>query len=250
MRGLAMLCTLLWFMTMPLAAQNLPGTPTPLPGRIEGRLLDTDTERPIDGATVRIQDLDIPVKVTGTSGQFRFTDVPRGIHAIEISHIAYGTGTHLVNVPEGETVYFVGRVRASAIELEPLVIEVDARVSRLEEVGFLRRQRSGWGRYFAGEDADAWRISQIIYSVPGLTLYQGRSTVDRRVVFRRGRFTCTPEIYLDGVFQRWAGGDVQSVVLGLEIEGIEIYRGITTPPEFVSTGDRPCGAIVIWTRRQ
>jgi hypothetical protein len=69
------------------------------------------------------------------------------------------------------------------------------------------------------------------------------------VTFRRGVRVCTPEIYLDRVLQRWANGNVEDVVTGLEIEGIEIYRGTETPMEFQALQYPPCGAIVIWTRR-
>jgi hypothetical protein len=42
---------------------------------------------------------------------------------------------------------------------------------------------------------------------------------------------------------------VEDVVTGLEIEGIEIYRGTETPMEFQTLQYPPCGAIVIWTQR-
>jgi hypothetical protein len=65
-------------------------------------------------------------------------------------------------------------------------------------------------------------------------------------MLRAGR-QCIPEIYLDGVLQRWAQGDVRAVVAGLELEAIEVYPGLQTPPEFQRTG-AACGAIVLWRK--
>lgn len=188
-------------------------------------------------------------RTTDESGRFRFTDVPRGVQEIEIQHIAYGRGTHLINVLEGETVHFEARLEESPIALEEMVITANVSRSRLGSVGFLERQRRGWGHFFQGDDADAWAIRRMVMSVPGARLQQGRSAFDRRVVFRRGIRECSPEIYLDRVLQRWAGGNVEDVVSGLDVEAVEIYRGTETPMEFQTLQYPPCGAIVIWTRR-
>jgi hypothetical protein len=42
---------------------------------------------------------------------------------------------------------------------------------------------------------------------------------------------------------------VEHVAGGVDIEALEVYRGIYTPPEFMYTGFAPCGAIVVWSRR-
>jgi hypothetical protein len=53
---------------------------------------------------------------------------------------------------------------------------------------------------------------------------------------------------MDGTLQAWADGDIEQVVIGRRIDGMEVYRGMTTPPQF-SNSPLPCGAIVVWTRR-
>jgi hypothetical protein len=241
---------LLWVPVLDLPAQTPPAEAGPVPtGGISGTVLDQDGWRPVQGARVRLLDLDGMVRTTDESGRFRFADVPSGIQEIEIQHIAYGRGTHLINVLEGETVHLEARLEESAIALEEMVITANVSRSRLGSVGFLDRQRRGWGHFFQGDDADAWGIRRMVASVPGARFQQGRGAFDRRVVFRRGVRDCSPEIYVDRVLQRWAGGNVEDVVTGLDIEGIEIYRGTETPMEFQTLQYPPCGAIVIWTRR-
>jgi hypothetical protein len=138
-------------------------------------------------------------------------------------------------------------LEASAIALDSLVITVDARPSRLADVGFIARQRAGWGEYFAGEDAVWWKMEHNLMSIPRVEI-TGRA--ERRVLMRDLVVgACVPEIYLDGVHQRWAEGNITAVAAGLELDGVEVYRGTTTPPEFRSSrAPRPCGAIVLWRK--
>jgi hypothetical protein len=248
--GLPAAFLLLGTVALDLAAQTPAAHAEPVPtGGISGTVLDQDGWRAVQGARVRLLDLDGMARTTDESGRFLFTDVPRGIHEIEIQHLAFGRGTYLINVLPGETVHVEVRLEANPIVLDSMVITATVERSRLGIVGFTERQRRGWGHFFEGEDAEAWRIRHVLSRVPGLRIQQGRSAFDLRVTFRRGVRVCTPEIYLDRVLQRWANGNVEDVVTGLEIEGIEIYRGTETPMEFQALQYPPCGAIVIWTRR-
>jgi hypothetical protein len=216
-------------------------------GRIIGRVTDAATKRPIEGASLRLSDSDLVVGVTDRRGAFTLSDVPAAVHQIEIEHIGYGRGTHLVNVPAGETVVFDAQLEAGAIRLDSLVITADVRTTQLERVGFHRRARLGFGHFFSGDEVTRGRVREAIYSVPRLEFVQMGRGGSRRVVFRGARFTCTPGIYVDGIRQNWADGDIEQVVIGREIEAMEVHRGMTTPAEF-TVGYPPCGAIVVWTR--
>lgn len=216
-------------------------------GRIIGRVTDAATKQPIEGASLRLSDSDVAVGVTDRRGAFTLRDVPAAVHQIEIEHISYGRGTHLVNVPAGETVVFDAQLEADAIRLDALVITAEVRITQLERVGFHRRARHGFGRFFTADEVSSGRIREAIYSVPRLEIINAGRAGSRMVVFRGARETCIPAIYLDGIHQKWANGDIEQVVIGRTIEAMEIHRGITTPPEF-SVGPRPCGAIVVWTR--
>jgi hypothetical protein len=144
-------------------------------------------------------------------------------------------------------VEFEARLRANPIALDSLVITVKARVTRLEQVGFLRRQRSGRGHYFTGKEADAWRIRHAVQSIPRM-FFTG--PFGRTIMIRDWRGSCIPEIYVDGHSFGVLDGDLEQATSGLEIEAIEVYRGLETPAEFAFRAMmRPCGAIVIWTRR-
>jgi len=233
-----------------LHSQTPAGAEEPVPtGEISGSVMDEAGLRPIQGARVALIGLEGMVRTTDEGGRFRFVDVPRGIQEIEIRHVAHGRGTHLINVIPGETIHFQARLEQSPIALDSLVITANVARSRLGIVGFHERQRRGWGHFFEGDEAGAGGIRRMVHSVPGARLSQGRSGFDLRVTFRRGINVCVPEIYLDRVLQRWANGNVEEVVTGLDIAGVEIYRGTETPGEFQTRQYPVCGAIVIWTRR-
>jgi hypothetical protein len=92
----------------------------------------------------------------------------------------------LVNVPEGETVQITARLRPSAILLDSLVVSVRPRRSRLEEVGFIGRERRGFGHFFTGEAAEAWRIERTVGMVPRVRLQPISAVRNARVDAARG----------------------------------------------------------------
>jgi hypothetical protein len=68
-------------------------------------------------------------------------------------------------------------------------------------------------------------------------------------VFVRGMTTnrCVASIYIDGARMPGISADeIDGWVRPEEIAGIEVYTGLTAPPQFVDPFNR-CGAIVIWT---
>src|SRR5688500_5010072 len=87
-----------------VAAQSTTARIDQLPGRIVGRLLDAETGEAVEAAEIRIPDLPGSGRLSDDDGRFIVTDVPRGVHVLEIKHLAYGRGSHSVNVPPGETV--------------------------------------------------------------------------------------------------------------------------------------------------
>lgn len=231
-------------------AQQLPDTAHLATGRIIGRVVDAATEQPIQGVSVRLSDFERFVRLTDSRGAFVFSGVPRGVRELVIEHIGYGSGTHLVNVPGGETVTFDAALEPDAIALDALVITAQVRATQLVRVGFHYRARRGFGRFFSTGEVTTSSLREALYSVPRLEFVQTSAGSSRRVMFRMPRGSCVPEIYLDGVRQNWAAGEIENVVGGVDIEAVEVYRGLETPAEFMhNPGFAPCGAIVVWSRR-
>jgi hypothetical protein len=71
---------------------------------------------------------------------------------------------------------------------------------------------------------------------------------------------CPVQVFVDGLLMTAsvmdasgatenAGAAIDDFVSPLSVEGIEVYRGLSTvPPEFL-TPEADCGVVAIWTRR-
>jgi hypothetical protein len=253
MHGKMMLCSaaaLLIAGSEHIAAQEQTETPLAT-GRIFGRVTDALTKQPIEGATVRLVDVDGMVRLTDSHGSFMFSGIPRAVHQVVIEHVGYGTGSHLVNVPGGETVLFEAELQTHAIALDSLVIVAHVRATQLQRAGFYDRARRGFGKFFSGDEISTATLREAIHTVPGFDFMQSSRGTARQLMVRTFRGTlCVPEIYMDGMRQSYANGDVESVVGGVEIEAMEVYRGNSTPAEFThGVGFAPCGAVVLWRRK-
>lgn len=124
--------------------------------------------------------------------------------------------------------------------------------------GFDRRRRLHPAGIFVGrkeiERRDPRRVSDLLRGLGGVTpVRPGGGPGHPRVRMDRtprlpGRRACRVRFYLDGQPLPKDGGFRIDALAPEEVEGIEIYRGISeAPPKFQRRSDR-CGVVVIWTR--
>lgn len=244
-----------------------PGTPVEVhlrvlfgdtePGRVVGLVLDASTEEPVATATVSLVGRPAEVQ-SDRQGRFALTGVPGGEHLLEVERIGYASLRYQVTVVRGlSTELQIGLVPAP-VEMEPLVVTA-TRPRRLEINGFYDRkyfgELIGGGTYFTVEDIDRrrpLRVSHMLADAPGIRLRcPGSGFRDCWVESRRasGGFTpggCELSAYLDG--SPIPVRELDTLVLPVEVAGIEVYQGAgELPPEFGGY-DARCGAVVIWTR--
>ncbi|MCJ7627914.1 MAG: TonB-dependent receptor plug domain-containing protein, partial [Longimicrobiales bacterium] len=128
---------------------------------------------------------------------------------------------------------------------------------------FKRRVETGLGIYITRDEVEARNpllVSDLLREVPGLDLqasgYGSRPSV--RMVRATG-MNCVTQIFVDGFLMNGRAFSptgfnptdfrIDDVVSPRSVEGIEVYRGLSTvPPEFLNP-DADCGVIAIWTRR-
>lgn len=247
---------------------------------IVGKLVDAETGAPVVGARVDIVDRNCntagprPVHSDSSGAfriQFRFDDA-----RIEITAPGYqrsndrsvrfrpGFSTEVMAIfmrPETKG-------REPVYKLEGLeVVTSPARRSPVLEA-FDARVASGRGWYFTRSDIEARkpaRVSDLLTSIPGITLVSRGPGNQREVVFGRhaSQFNaCSAQIFLNGQLvnkpaPRSTRGRASSqptmtiddVVAPGDLEGIEVYYGLSTiPPEFLNEEAR-CGVVALWTRR-
>lgn len=236
--------------------------------RIVGRVIDDLSEVPLSQARVALLAPDgsvITRAETSETGTFEFQ--VRNVRAIRLRVQRFGyqaNTTPLLYFDVRRFFQIEVRLDPEAILLAPLeVISWSPRPENALHEAFKRRVETGLGVYITREEVEKRNpllVSDLLREVPGLdfrtSAYGTRPSV--RMV-RAAGMACVTQIFLDGFLMNgraFSGSGfapidlrIDDVVSPSSVEGIEIYRGLSTvPPEFLNP-DADCGVIAIWTRR-
>lgn len=234
------------------------------PGRITGRIEDTETGRPVTEATVKLE----PggrTALTDGRGKFAIPEAPAGQGKLTIHHVAYGDQTVEVNVPSELTVNLDIELPPKAVELEPIDVRVEATIRNrhLEDEGFYRRMEKDFGHFWTPERLERRkpaRVSHVLKQTPGVGLLRQCGGVCRYYPYLHNStprfsadgdlYTCRATVYLDGrkaPLDAFTG--IDELVPASSLAAIEVYRGAAgTAPEFIDSDSR-CGVVVLWTKR-
>lgn len=235
---------------------------------LEGRVLDDESEIPLAGARVyllnRYSKL-VKHTVTDDSGRFRFDGADRGWYRLEVSAVGYRrmVGPPLWWTVDHEYTEFEIRLTPHAVLLAPVEIVALSPISRspiFENLDF--RRTRGFGIQISRreiEERNPARLTDMLLEIPGV--YSSRTGSGARggqlsmgrSLFGPGGGSCPVQIFLDGMLatRDRPGGDIQvdDLVSPLDVEAVEVFRGLSSvPPEFL-TPEARCGVIAIWTRR-
>jgi hypothetical protein len=198
--------------------------------------------------------------VTDTAGTFRMHAPRLGAFILHAERIGLATvTTPEFRVVAGEEVEVVLQMAETAVPLEPLIVKARTAV----DLGFLagyyerieRQERLGAGHIFTRdriEERQAIDVSDLLRDVPSLSVVEASNRV-RTIMLRSSRGECVPKVYINGVRQNRGGAFgsmavVDDVVRPHELEGVEVYRGISEmPADFYDEGH--CGVVLLWTRR-
>jgi hypothetical protein len=241
------------------------GSFTPLSSQVvRGRVLDQDTEEPVNVASVTL--------LVGTRGE----EIVRGVLTDSLGRFVIGSGgdgryrlsaerigyEKVVSPPFDlvgrDTLEVELRMSTQAIPLAPLTV-VSERMPlldniRLVEGGFVGR-RDLYGREGLGsghfltkkdwEHRSPTMIAEIVREVPGIRIVG--ASIRMRTVTSFNPYGCVPSFYLDGNLIRLRGESIEDLISAYSISAVEVYTGMTRPPEFMDMLEHPCGAIVLWT---
>ena len=150
------------------------------------------------------------------------------------------------------------RMSTEAIPLAPLTVVSDrmplVNTIRLVTGGYVGRKelygREGMGSGTFMEKAD-WEhrsptmIAEILREVPGVRIVG--ASIMMKTVTSFNPYGCVPSFYLDGNLVRLRGESIDDLISSYSISAIEVYRGMSRPPQFMDMLDHPCGAVVLWT---
>ncbi len=257
-----------------LAATALAGGLWPLAGSaqvIRGTVIDAATGDVVVAAYVAILDtggVAVGGGATGADGRFSLRAPGQGAYRFRASRLGYdGALSELVDVRSGADVSLLLRMKPSPVDIPSITVEANARVARLESVGFYQRRAMGFGHFLTEEQIEAKvpiRTTDLLRNMPGVRVLIDRWTGEEYDVMMRGaeamfiRGGCMPSIVVDGYVVR-AGGitprgmgtppSLNGTVRATEIEALEVYNGPAGVPVGASGSVSPCGAVVVWRKR-
>ncbi len=254
-----------------------------------GQVEDWSTGAAVEGATVTLTPTNSgtmdPAHTfeTGSNGRFSFDEVTAGQYEIVATAAGFAPVTDTVDMPASRAIRTRIRLPRTAVEIEGIMVEVEAHILRLDEAGFYDRKREGLG-FFLDADEILPRLPtpvvQLFDGVPGVTVGTTAAQAGAREVLIIGN--CLPTLFVDGVLARRSqpffrnpnpmayGPDgpgaaetsplyLSDLVTASQVAGIEVYRSPAELPlqyggtalgsvSDVTKGEWGfCGVVLVWT---
>lgn len=256
------MCRHRWYLGLFLLAVASPAVAQV---RIVGRVIENETGEPIKGVDITVRGPHggyMGHRITDERGMFEyFAKRGRGIR-FAAERMGYKRNTTPILFFDHHDFFRVElRLARNAVLLAPL--EVIARSGRRESAmltEFRYRLAHGQGHYFTRKDIEKRnpnRVTDMLAELPGVRLQSSGRGLRRVVHMARTDAThCPTQIWVDGFLINPQGVmppgvddyAIDDVVQPQDVEGIEVYSGLSTvPPEFLNRWAQ-CGVVAIWTR--
>lgn len=231
--------------------------------RVEGQVLDAESRRPLGFANVTVRRTDgrfIQQVQADSLGRFEFVVSRIGAVQLRVERLGYrGATTPVLFFEDKKFMQVEVSLDVDAILLAPLEVVVWSEVDPSPFLdNFRRRLRTGQGIYITREQIEARNpsfVSDMLRMVPGVSFGTG-GRGDRASIqmARSAGMRCYTQIFVDGMLMNppqvgEANARLDDFVAPGSVEGIEIYRGLSTVPAEFLTPEAECGVIAVWTRR-
>lgn len=202
---------------------------------------------PVAGAHVSIEGTTLHA-TTDDGGQFRLKDVAPGRVELIVRRIGFRAASVPVQLGPAGAAQLMITLSVVPELLAPVEVTGRREVYDARLAGFESRASKRKGGHFITRDrierTNSKRLSDLLRQVPTvrIAMVRGLGTM----AYVRGA-NCPPLVYLDGSPAGAGPFDLDLIDLST-VEGIEVYGGFSSPPEFSDVrGDR-CGVIAIWSR--
>lgn len=224
---------------------------------IVGRVVEEGRRAPVSGAQVTVLRGEREERTSALSdslGAFRLNPGQAGMYRLRVRHLAFkGFDSAPLEVGAGETVSVLVRLSATAIPLDPVLVTVRTRNSRLAEFEERRLTHSA-GRFLAREDIErrnATRVTELLRGLPGVQVSETRARGGSRARYllrvRGASASCEPAIFIDGLAVRQLPeSTIDEMLSPATLDGVEIYTSSAgAPARYQVQGS--CGVFLFWT---
>ncbi|NIO30300.1 MAG: TonB-dependent receptor plug domain-containing protein [Gemmatimonadetes bacterium] len=248
-----------WLTAITLCAAGLAVVWAPAAGQtvqIEGRVIEDGSKLPIEGVRVTLLSIDdrrLEVGYTDELGTFDFVVRYRSGVKVRADRIGYQeTLTPTLHFDEHDFFRVEIRMKVDAVLLAPLEVVGRSRSFSPLHADFEHRRLTGSGWYITRTDIEELKpayVTDLLATVPGMRLLSSGAGHRRIPTFGR-KEGCHAQVYVDGFhINRAPGFTIDDVVLPGSVEGIEVYRGLSSVPAEYLSPEAMCGVVAIWTRR-
>lgn len=215
-------------------------------GGIIGKVLDQQSQLPLNGATVSLLGTRLQT-ATDSAGRFTHAGLAGGTYLLEVRAIGYGVTSWLLRLRDGEVVDYIFEVAPLGVDIDPIVIEGRQSFAgrRLRE--FEERRRGGRGVFITEDQIqtrNAATMADLLRGVPGVRL-NCRSGNCTAQMTRGARGVCAADWVIDGMPATMSATPALPTV---GIIAVEIYRSPGEVPSEFLKSDSQCGVIAIWTK--
>ena len=197
---------------------------------------------------------------SGAGGTFRLAGLPTGPVMIATRRIGYQATTETVHLRAGESHNM--EITMAPMQVRPIVLSTQtvyaspAPMRSVFQAGFFLRKTSYPGGTFFDREyvlrMNPMYISDVFRTTTGMQAVRDRRGHTQWITRVNSTTNCPVRFFIDGNSVPVAGGTIDDLVQPSEVEGIEIYRGVSTvPAEFSGKSlqdDSRCGVVAIWTR--
>jgi hypothetical protein len=223
--------------------------------RVAGVVIAGASRTPLANAQVSIAGA-APVR-TNALGEWAVTDAPFGTRALDVRAVGYYPEHRTIDVLDATPLQHIELSTMTAV-LDTVRVRAAGTVNRNLAEFDARRRASGTGTFLTREQIvrqNPRRTTDLLRLISGLRLAPNIPDTTSMLVRGAGRWTakdaevwCSPLVFIDGrLFEHVTADDVDDMIDPRDIAGMEVYTGITAPPQFqVPLGG--CGSIVIWRR--
>lgn len=225
--------------------------------RMEGRVVDVASRRPIPAVDVRLMrgnDI-VATAISDSAGRFVLVPPDFGNYHVVAVHVGYAEARS-ARIDLSSTGTFTAELAMGVEPVDVAEIRVEVPRSRyLETRGFYDRMEAGTGDYITAEQLRTRNHQSLVDILRGMRGVKIQRVNWKNEVYLAGA-NCLPQIVVDGVTVRYGGKSlrthdaipVEDLVNVSHIEGIEVYRGSSGVPIEFEGPNAACGVIVVWTR--
>jgi carboxypeptidase-like protein len=214
--------------------------------------------RPLSGVMIAVPGTRRFV-VTDSSGKFLLSALPVGAQKVSVAYEGRATEEFEFQLQHGKTKRIEVVLDVEAIDLAPVVVEVQHRDFARNLAGFYERRKwyNGFARFVTREDIEKRRygsLHQALTTEGVFTRCTGQGCIPYR--WTRGHL-CAVAVSVDGI-PFWEQ-DYESIAIE-DVQGVEVYRSaygvpvsqqmtavVSTRPDGLESAPT-CGSIMIWTR--